>query len=366
MRTRLVIVNTEQFGYHIDTYYYCKLLKEHYDIHYVGWDHGFDKMELEGIKLTYVSRDGSLARVRRFIEAIQAACAPNPSAKDQKTILFVKYAPGLAVLQRFLVHNVVHVLDIRTGSVTKGRVARSFKNWLMRREASFYRHLTVISESLAATHGWAHRAKIVPLGAVEISAVDKKFAALNMLYVGTLFNRNIDQMVLGVAAYLKSQQDTETDGQTAVTLTVVGGGPGNELDQLRDIVATHDVGAHIKIEGQVPHDKLEHYFDTHNIGMSYIPMTPYFDVQPPTKTFEYLLSGMAVLATATSENARIIQPDNGRLIEDSAAAVQQAVAAMANAPATFDSRSIRQAARPFLWSTIAEGLRVYLDQLVNR
>lgn len=40
-------------------------------------------------------------------------------------------------------------------------------------------------------------------------------------------------------------------------------------------------------------------------------MTEYYDSQPPTKTFEYALSGLYVLATKTRENEKVITNDNG-------------------------------------------------------
>lgn len=38
----------------------------------------------------------------------------------------------------------------------------------------------------------------------------------------------------------------------------------------------------------------------------YVPITDYYEYQPPTKTFEYVLSGLLCLATATSSNKEVI------------------------------------------------------------
>jgi nucleoside-diphosphate-sugar epimerase len=75
--------------------------------------------------------------------------------------------------------------------------------------------------------------------------------------------------------------------------------------------------------------RVEHiYFDIHNIGVSYIPMLKCFDNQPPTKTFEYLLSGMPVIATATNANKDIINDVNGVLINDNSEEVYNGLTAI--------------------------------------
>ena len=49
--------------------------------------------------------------------------------------------------------------------------------------------------SLAEKLGIALKAHILPLGADVISSVNKTFDSLHLLYVGTLFNRNIDTVL---------------------------------------------------------------------------------------------------------------------------------------------------------------------------
>ncbi|MEJ2622235.1 MAG: hypothetical protein P8163_18885, partial [Candidatus Thiodiazotropha sp.] len=55
-RKRIVIIAMAQFGYHIDTYYYCKYLKLKYDITYIGWNHGHNQIKMEGVKVILVPR----------------------------------------------------------------------------------------------------------------------------------------------------------------------------------------------------------------------------------------------------------------------------------------------------------------------
>lgn len=64
----LVIISQSQFGYHTDTYYYCKYLKEEYTITYLCWDHSLPKIEMDGVRVVYVNREGNaLVRTLRFL-----------------------------------------------------------------------------------------------------------------------------------------------------------------------------------------------------------------------------------------------------------------------------------------------------------
>jgi len=50
---------------------------------------------------------------------------------------------------------------------------------------------------------------------------------------------------------------------------------------------------------------------------------PYYDCQPATKTFEYILSGMVCIATSTYENKKLINNINGVLCNDIQKALQE-------------------------------------------
>jgi hypothetical protein len=111
----------------------------------------------------------------------------------------------------------------------------------------------------------------------------------------------------------------------------------------------------VQVVGAVPHDRLGSYFQVHNIGVSYIPVTEYFDCQPPTKTFEYLLSGMAVIGTATSENGRVISSKNGVLIPDTPTGFAAGLWELWRKRQLFSSSAIQAGAQAHRWRSIVEG-----------
>ena len=350
---KIFFLNQLQFGYHIDTYYYCKYLKTDFNIVYVCWDHGLPKIEMPGVQVAYVSRKGSVSvRTIRFLHT--ALCR----IKDKQTIVFIKYFKGMSLTLRLLRPRNPMVLDIRTGSVKKNPRGRIFFDARLKFETRFFKHVTVISQSLAKKLGIAHKAHILPLGADIISSTDKSFDSLHLLYVGTLFNRNIHITVQGFKKFYD-----EFKGRLPLSYTIIGDGPGNETEELKTLASELDLSGVVKILGRVPHPELSPYFDTCNIGVSYVPLTDYFDCQPVTKTFEYLLSGMPVIATNTSENRKVINDGNGVLIKDSSDAFYSGLEAIFGHRGMFKGSEIRNKAVRHSWKNIVQdNLRPYLKK----
>ena len=90
-------------------------------------------------------------------------------------------------------------------------------------------------------------------------------------------------------------------------------------------------------------------------------MTPYFDCQPPTKTFEYLLSGMPVIATATYENSLVVNDGNGVLINDTADSFCEGLEKLANNRVVYNSEKILTTCKQYTWENIIHNdLKSYL------
>lgn len=348
----IVIITSAQFGYHIDTYYYCKHLKHRCSVTYIGWDLGFAPITLNGVKVISVSRKGGLNRIIRLLNVIRC------QTTNKNSVVFIKYFKFLSWLFRLMRPFNPMVLDIRTGSVEKNRFARSFYDAVLKIETLFFKHITVISSGLSGKLGLSN-ARLLPLGAETISSADKVFDKCRMLYVGTLFNRNIETLLRGLANY-RTRSNVH---DKKVSLTIVGDGSPGQLDALVAAAEQWNLTDIVAFTGRVPHDQLKPIFDAHNVGVSYIPLTPFFDHQPPTKTFEYLMSGMPVIATRTSANQLIITPENGVLTGDTAEEIYRGIQTMQQKLDRFSSGQIRQSCRDYEWPKIVDNLYIYLCNL---
>ncbi len=351
-RKRLIIINSEQFGYNNATYYYCKYLKSKFDITYIGWDKKFDPICMNDVNICLVSRDGGLVRVIRYIRTVLVEVGRGDA------IILMKYVKYISLLVRILCSRNTVILDIRTGSVSVNKYIRKYEDYLLRLEAKFFSNVTIISDGLAKKLYLNNKAVLLPLGAEEIANTEHNYSNMRMLYVGTLHNRSMDLFVKGVAKFHREY------AHIPLSLTIVGDGLRDEIVQLRDLIKNEGLVGVAVLVGRIPHDQLAPYFESHNVGISYIPLTDYYDVQPSTKTFEYLLSGMAVIATSTSENCKVIMPDNGVLIDESVNGVADGILALSNNFNKLSSRSIRKSACGYRWSTILGKLADYIDSAI--
>jgi glycosyltransferase involved in cell wall biosynthesis len=179
---------------------------------------------------------------------------------------------------------------------------------------------------------------------------------MSLLYVGTLYNRKLHHAIEGFSTFYNRHKNL-----IPLKFSIIGSGPGNEISTLKDTAERLGVSSVVRILGRVPHDKIKPYFDTHNIGLSYIPITKYYDFQPATKTYEYLLSGMPVLATATSANQQVIDEKNGVISGDTPKDISDALATVYDRLSSYDSSVIRKNAATYNWKSITNKLSSYLE-----
>ncbi len=356
MKKKLLILNTKQFGYHIDTYYYCKYLKDNFEITYLCWDYGYKRTDVDGVKVKYIERKGGkITRYLRF------QCAAMMEIVNGYDICFIKYYFGCALF-RMLFPSQITVFDVRTGHTWDNQLKRVLMDMALKLESLCFNNITVISEGLVSKfHFPKHKVHILPLGADVISVRDKSFEDIRLLYVGTLKCRNIHDTVNGFEMFYSDFGDSVT-----MSYTIVGCGVNGEDQELARLIAEKDLEDVVKLEGFVPHDELVPYFESQNIGVSYIPITPYFDCQPPTKTYEYILSGMPVIATKTTENAKVVCDGNGVLVSDTKNGFYEGMKAIYENRLEFRSTEIRSTCLEHTWQSIVKyNLKIYLDGLIS-
>jgi len=353
-KRKLVIIDQRQFGYHTGNYHYCKYLKNDFKVVYICWNQNYQKINMPDVRVIYVNRKRNMI----FRSLLFLRHAINELDNDP-AVVFIKYFKTVSLTLRLLRPTHIFVLDIRTGSVHKNQIIRKLHDTRLKLEARFFKNVTVISESLAEKLSISHKAHILPLGADVISSKNKTFKELNLLYVGTLHNRNIEITIHGFKKFYD-----EFKNQITITYTIIGSGPNNEEVGLRDIVAKFGISEAVKMTGQIPHNQLASFFDNSNIGISYVPLTDYYDVQPVTKTFEYLLSGMPVIATNTSENRKVINQENGILVGETPENFYSGLKEIYRKREMFDSEKIRESSRDYTWENIVRNnMKKYFDRI---
>ena len=139
-------------------------------------------------------------------------------------------------------------------------------------------------------------------------------------------------------------------------------GDGTEYEIIKKYVKENNLEDIVSLYGRLPYNKLKPYLDTHNIGISYVPLIDCYEFQPPTKTFEYGLSGLYIIATETYENKQVINDKNGILIRDSSEDFVNALYKIYSHRNEYNSNVIRNTMEKFQWKNI---INKYLIKIIS-
>lgn len=341
MKKKLLILSFAQFGYLTDTLKYCEYAVNEFDITYIGWDYNKPEIKVPGVKVQYISRTSNL-----FMRNFNLLKAFHKEIRKGYNLIFANYKSGISIV-KLLNRRANFIIDIRTLCVNSKVITRIVFDFFLKLEVLFFNEVSVISEGIARKLK-LRKYHILPLGGECFTEKEKSFEKLSFLYVGTLDNRNIIDCVKAFHLFLKNLESMEF----APTLTIVGDSDGNELMNIQSYVKENALDKYIIITGYVPSNRLKEYFENANIGISYIPLKPYYDDQPATKTFEYLVSGLAVLGTSTCENKKVIRSNSGVLVKDGVSAFLTGIHEIYSRKDTFNSQVLRSIYAEFTWQNI--------------
>ena len=107
---------------------------------------------------------------------------------------------------------------------------------------------------------------------------------------------------------------------------------------------------------------IKRFFDISNIGISFIPVTSYFNFQPPTKTFEYIMSGLFCIGTDTYANKEIIIFSNGIISKDNSKSFANAIIEAYNNRGNMNSDIIKNSLEEYSWASI---ININLKSLIK-
>lgn len=351
---RLLIIDKHQFGSLTDSFCWCKYLRDYYDIKVLCFDVGFPKKKLEGVFVRYVPSSGPL-----FFRGMRYLLACFFQILFFRGKILVVYFDQCILLKRFFPFRRI-LLDIRTLSISPDWHRRAAVDNCIREACLKYDVVSVISEGIRdkLRLGNKRDVYILPLGADCLSLAHKDYSDLKLLYVGTFSGRNLAQTIEGLALFRQRYPEA------VLSYDIIGDGYCGELEELKSLVCKNGLEDIVRLHGRLPFDKLSPYFGKCNIGVSYVPITDYYDNQPPTKTFEYAQSGLYVIATKTKANCAIISEDNGVLIGDTATDFSAGLAQVYIHRGSIDEQKVRESLAQYTWKNIVkEDLVKILERL---
>jgi glycosyltransferase involved in cell wall biosynthesis len=307
---------------------------------------------MENIEVIYVPRSGNswVLLFRFLLQSLRI------TYQGKYSIVFTIQFK-LSFLIGLLARGNLKILDFRTGDLSDHSLLRWFRNRMMQFDALFFRRISVVSEGLMDLLGLRRsKTKILPLGADTISSKQHTYQRLDLLYVGAIHHRNIYQTVEGIRILL----DEDLSLRDQITYTIVGFGNQGVIEHLIDTIDRLELRDIVSFQGRIKYSELGPFFDQCNVGISYIPITPYYEYQPATKTFEYLLSGLFTIATDTRENRRIIDNENGILCKDTPEAFARALQQMYSMRHVISEENVRASVKEYQWENIVNSVLVPL------
>jgi glycosyltransferase involved in cell wall biosynthesis len=203
--------------------------------------------------------------------------------------------------------------------------------------------------------------QLVPLGADPISKKAKSFDDFKLIYVGTFFNRRIEDTIEGLALFLKKRPID------SITYDIIGFGPTKDIIKIKSALASYGLESVVNLHARKTHQELITFFDNCNVGISYVPITPYFNHQPVSKIFEYIQSGLICLATNTYESQKVINDQNGMLCDDNPQSFCNGLEHLYENRTKYNFNEIKNSLADFSWENIVLNyLKPYLENILIR
>lgn len=345
---RILFISINQFGYNTDLYKYSEYLTNTYDVYYLSINAGLPKVQTSKVNLVYLNRakEGAKARLGLFYDSLRYIKRLNPN------IVFMKYYAGCSILRLFYPNKKI-VVDIRTATIDNDRKTREKKDKLISIEANLFNNISVISEGLLSKFSLnPNKTFILPLGADRVVKHKIQEKKMFLLYVGILDMRNLEDTILGFETFYKKYKD-----QLSCKYTIIGYSYKKEYeDKIVDIINTRNLQDVVHFAGRKKFDELTPYFEQNNIGVSYIPITDFFQHQPPTKTYEYIQNGLICIATNTLENRKVINDSNGVLINEGRDSFFEGLEKIYSRLESYNISKIMEDSNKYSWFNIVENI----------
>lgn len=350
-KRKLLIIDKHQFGYLTDAYKWCEWLKSDYDISFLTADVGYEKIDMPGVKVSYIS-----FRMPKILRGCLFIFAALMTLSFFRGAVVIEYFQGCSILKRLCPWKKLMV-DVRTLSVSPDLKHRESYNRRLIRDCGYFDLVSAISKGVAKQIG-INGIRVLPLGSDIISQAHKIYDdGIRMLYVGTFRWRKLEIVLEGLKLFIDRHQDID------VSFDIIGDGDTGQLDNLKEHANLLRIEDVVTFHGFIPLTKIKPFVDDANVGIAFIPITEYYDYQPPTKTYEYVLSGLYCIATKTKANAEIITQENGCLIYDTPESVCQGIERYWQQRKRLKEDVIRSSLVAYKWENI---IRESLLPLLNK
>ncbi len=355
---KILIISFSQYGYNTDFYKYSEYLSNEYEIYYLSRDLKRPRISEKGVNVVYTNSEslGKLNRLNFILNCIKNIHKIKPE------YIIVKYFVGCSLI-RFLCPGRKIVVDLRTATINNDKKIQDRRDRLISFEVNRFKNISVISEGLINKLRLNRKkAFVLPLGADrvvgELSQSERR--RMDVLYIGTLDYRNIHETIEGFKEFYVHHKN-----EIPCRYTIIGYANKKIYEEkMYNAIRTCGLSDIVNYVGRKKYEELGPFLESHNIGVSYVPITEYFQHQPPTKTYEYVQNGLVCIATDTFENRKVINESNGILINEGAMEFYKGLEHIYRNLDNYNSRQISESAAKYSWKNIVDNiLKPYIIRL---
>lgn len=342
LKNKILFINFNQFGYDTAYFYYVKYLTlNKFEVDYWCLQKNFPKIEYLGNNIVYYSSPNSLYAL--FALIIKLGLKLRGSKYD-----YIIYRNAKFAFLIRLISSKKGIYDLRTLTISSSSFKRFLGSCYHKMNIIFFHKIFTISSQLAnELKVDKDKCYIIPLGSDHSFLREiNKIENLNLIYLGTLNKRNIDETVKGAVLFAIGNPKLK------IKYRIVGNGSKEEIDKIENAIKKAPSNLEVLRYEFIPNNLLSELLFDSSIGISYVPITKWYYLQPPTKTIEYLVAGLAVIATKLPANLEIVTENNGVLIDDNPASFSIGLNNLYSNINKYDMNSIAKNAEYLLWKNI--------------
>jgi glycosyltransferase involved in cell wall biosynthesis len=343
-KSKILIVGLNQLP-HRYLYNQCKYLADHFDITVISPYEGLEKKTSSLFKTVYLDTGVSkprfklLKKLKTFTRIFRTIYGVRSYARDDVyDLVYIWDQTWAFAIKLLLGPKYKYVMQMFAPGVTSSRLKNKLHDLQVEFNARFFQHMFMGSERVMKFFKVPPaKAHVTGVGIEAIEYQDRVFESLDLVYLGALSNRYVHESVEGFARFFQANQ-----GRIQMSYKIIGGGTPEAVDLVKASIAAAGPEVPVQYLGRLEDAELISVFRASNIGVVYNRITSYYTNNISTKLYEYLLSGLPVIAVKNSSMLGVVTPSNGVLIEDSPEGFEQGLHTLLANLGSFNSQTIAQ------------------------
>lgn len=358
-KLNILVVYAGKFGFHVVSYFLSKYASKKHNVTYLGLtlDQTGESLSYPGVNVKEHTCQPGLKGRKAMLTLLR-----NEVSNGDYDVVFTQYLAGISWLKHQIPNQKI-IVDIRSGYLLANPLKRYLLNALLCIESKYLTpNVTINSKILGRFLGFKDTELTeLPLGAEPVDTHDRCFEKIRLIYVGTLSKRNIHLSIEGLSKHISENPDHVVE-----SYDIIGSGSPEDEKLIIDAIDKYGLQSIVKMHGYVPREKTGALLKKANVGVSFVPITPYYDFQPVTKTFEFLLAGLPLIATKTTQNMKLINDDNGVLIQDTTLGFAEGLKKISSLRSRYNVNNIQNNSLNHTWESVINKQYLPYIEMVSR